>query len=109
MNGLDVDLRLLWLRRSHDRHDRWTPGELRGHQDRALQQLRAFATARSPWYGRAHRGLANAPLDALPILTKADVVAERDDLVTDAALRGADLESWLADHPDEQFLDRYWL
>lgn len=109
MNALETDLRLLWLRRTHARHDRWTALQVRQHQDRALGRLRSFAMARSRWYARAHRGLADAPLEALPILTKAEVIAARDEIVTDDRLRGADLQRWLDEHPDEPFLDRYWL
>ena len=41
------------------------------HQARALEELRRFAVARSPLYARLHKGLENAPLGELPVVTKA--------------------------------------
>jgi putative adenylate-forming enzyme len=76
-------------------HDRWTREDLLGHQARALDDLRRFAVARSPLYRELHRGLEDAPLCALPIVTKADVMERFDDLVTDRDVRLADVERYL--------------
>ena len=56
--------------------------------DERLRRLVAHARDRSPHYRRVLAGLEGAPLDALPVLTKADLVDRFDDIVTVDALRG---------------------
>ena len=56
-----------------------------------LRRLREHATRHSPWYRSHHRGLGAAPLRALPILTKAELVERFDELVTDRQLHLDDL------------------
>lgn len=58
--------------------------------------MREHAYAYSPFYVRFHRGLANRPLGKLPILSKAAVLEHFDELVTDPAVRFADVEAHLA-------------
>ena len=77
-------------------HDRWTRDALLAHQSRALAELRAFAVARSPFYRELHQGLEAAPLDALPILTKATLMERFDELVTDRDVRLGEVEGHLA-------------
>ena len=76
--------------------DRWTRDELLVHQSGALAELRAFALARSPFYREFHRGLEAAPLDALPVLTKATLMERFDELVTDPDVRLGEVEGHLA-------------
>lgn len=78
--------------RSHDRRSR---DELMAHQGRALRQLRDYAMARSPFYRDLHGGLADAPLEGLPTVTKATLMDRFDDVVTDRAIRRADVEAYL--------------
>lgn len=54
-----------WLRH----RERWSAERLRRHQADALARLRADVYARSPFYRRFHRGLFDAPLERLPVLT----------------------------------------
>lgn len=75
--------------------DGWTRAELLAHQSRKLRELRDFAVARSPFYRELHRGLADAPLHALPTVTKATLMERFDDLVTDREVRLADAEAYL--------------
>ncbi len=64
--------------------------------------------AHSQFYGRFHRGMANRPLQDLPILTKATVMENFDELVTDPAIRLADVETFLKQESGPKlFLDRY--
>ena len=88
-------LRVLGARAELRSHDRWSPEELARHQARALAELRQFALERSPFYRDFHRGLASAPLEALPVLTKQTVMDRFDELVTDRAVRLADVERHL--------------
>jgi phenylacetate-CoA ligase len=89
-------------------HDRWTRDELLAYQARRLAELRAFATEHSPFYRDLHRGLDDAPLSALPVLTKATLMARFDDLVTDRDVRLADVERFVATaSATDRFRDRY--
>jgi len=102
--------RVLWRRRQLRRRERWREEQLCVHQQRVLAALREFAYARSPFYRRFHRGLERAPLDQLPPLTKATLMDNFDEVVTDRALRLTDLQSYLeADRGDGLFHSRYWV
>jgi len=81
---------LLLARRKLARRDGWTRPELKAHQSAALRELREFAFARSPFYRRLHAGLAGAPLEGLPVVTKADLMEHFDTAVTDRSLHLAD-------------------
>ena len=99
---------LLRMRSELHSHDRWTRERLLAHQARALAELRAFALARSPFYGEFHRGLADRPLDELPVLTKATLMERFDDLVTDREVRLRDVEAHLRrTGPSDLFRGRY--
>src|SRR5579872_5729591 len=87
--------RVLWKRRTLERGTQWKRAALEAHQRQSLHQLRRFAAARSPFYRRFHAGLENRPLHELPILSKATLMENFDDVVTDRALRLADLETHL--------------
>ena len=89
-------------------HDRWTREELIAHQASGLAELRAFARARSPFYREFHRGLGNAPLEELPVLSKATLMERFDELVTDPAVRLKDVEAHLTSAgPTDLFRGRY--
>jgi putative adenylate-forming enzyme len=88
--------RLLWERGRLLGRDTWTRERLAHHQARALNELRAFAYARSPFYRGFHAGLEDRPLSELPVLTKADLMAHFDSVMTDRAVRLADVEVHLA-------------
>jgi phenylacetate-coenzyme A ligase PaaK-like adenylate-forming protein len=72
-------------------------------------RLREHAYARSPFYGRFHRGLAERSLSKLPILTKEMVMEHFDELVTDPTVRLTDVDAHLANLSvgDELFNGRY--
>ena len=89
-------------------HDRWSRNEVVAHQARALAELRAYAVAHSPFYADLHRGLDDAPLSALPTLTKSTLMERFDDLVTDRTVRFADVERYLSTaSATDRFRDRY--
>jgi phenylacetate-coenzyme A ligase PaaK-like adenylate-forming protein len=69
------------------RHERWTRDELVAYQARRLAEVRSYDVARSPFYRERHRGLEDAPREALPSVTKATLIERFDDLVTDRAIR----------------------
>ena len=105
---LGLIARYLVLRRQLRSRERWSPDRLRVHQRDALRELRAYAMARSPFYRRFHAGLEGRPLADLPVLTKAELMANFDDLVTDRDVRLADVEAHLGTITgDVRFRDRY--
>ena len=89
-------------------HDGWTRDEVLAYQAQRLAELRAYATAHSPFYRDLHRGLEGAPLSALPVVTKATVMERFDDLVTDREVHLADVERYVSTaSATDRFRDRY--
>jgi putative adenylate-forming enzyme len=109
---MDVPLvsRVLWQRRVLRGRERWTRQELVAFQRGQEVRLREFAVNRSPFYRRFYRGLEHAPLGDLPVLTKAALMDNFDQISTDSALRLADLQVYL-ERPDAGpvFGGRYWV
>lgn len=116
--GFRVDIRLLskllFLRASWKGRDRWSADRIREHQERALQDLRRAAYAGSEFYRQHHARLFDAPLSELPPVTKADLMKNFDQAVTDPGLRLADVEEHLrilvasgAD-PGRPWRSRWW-
>jgi putative adenylate-forming enzyme len=75
--------------------DGWSRPDLLAYQGRQLADLRAYATQHSHFYRDLHRGLERAPLNELPIVTKATLMERFDDLVTDRTVHLADVERYL--------------
>lgn len=65
-----VVTKMPWRLCQLNRHDRWTRQRLEAYQAR----LREHAYARSSFYQRFHKGLADCPLHELPVLTKATMI-----------------------------------
>ena len=106
--SLMTPLRVLWTRRALERSCGWTRAQIDLHQQRQLSELRRFVLERSPFYRRFHRGLDQGPLADLPILTKAVMMENFDDLVTDRAVRLADIDVFIRrDGGRGLFHDRY--
>jgi phenylacetate-CoA ligase len=83
---------------------RWDAGRLAAERERRLRELLAYAAEHSPfWRERlAGRDLANfteADLPSLPVLTRAEMMAEFDRVVTDPRLTLARIQQHL-DLPD---------
>lgn len=92
------------------KHQSWTRSQLEAYQAGELLRLREYAYARSPFYRRFHKGLTDRPLQELPVLTKATVMENFNDLVTDRAIHLEDLRAHMAnDREGNRFMDRYWV
>jgi phenylacetate-CoA ligase len=90
------------------RHDRWSRERLRIHQERSFARLRAFALSRSPFYRRFHKGLEQAPLSAVPSLSKSEYVASFDALATDRSVKLADVAAFASQMGiADRFRERY--
>jgi putative adenylate-forming enzyme len=90
-----IILKVLALRHRLRQRDRWTRQQLEEHQGRVLYRLREYVCARSPFYGRFHKGFTDRPLNELPVLTKEMVMEHFDELITDPTVRLADVEAHL--------------
>lgn len=91
-------------------HERWTRRQLEAYQAEELRRLREYAYANSRFYQRFHKGLTDRPLQELPVLTKAMVMDNFDELVTDPAIHLKDVREHMArDREGNRFLNRYWV
>lgn len=92
------------------KHERWTRQQLENYQAKELVRLREFAYTRSPFYQRFHKRLFDRPLHELPVLTKATVMENFDQLVTDRDIHLKDVREHMAnDREGKRFLNRYWV
>jgi putative adenylate-forming enzyme len=103
-------VRILTAQRRLRRNEAMSREELTAHQARALAKLRAHAYRKSPFYARHHRGVCDRPLAELPTLTKAQLMENFDQLVTDRGVRRSDVQGHVASlQGNERFLDKYWV
>ena len=65
-----LGLLFLWKRALMRRRESWTRERLLNYQAQRLAKLRAHALTHSPFYRELHKGMENAPLADLPVLTK---------------------------------------
>ncbi len=89
----------------------WDPEQVLAVQKRRLTNLVKTARARSPYYEHLYRSVPKDGfvLQDLPITRKSELMAHFDDVVTDQAIRRADLERFV-DNPENEgrlFLGRY--
>lgn len=109
MKAIQLGRTLIDRRRLRGR-ERWSQGKLAGWQGAALLQLRRFSVEHSPFYARLHHGLEGAPLEQLPVVTKAMIMSRFDEAVTDTRLRLSELESHVATiRGEERFAGRFWV
>ena len=100
--------RLLSEIRKLRKHENWTRAQLEVSQADALRQLREYAYAHSPFYQKFHQGLTDRPLNELPVLTKAMLMENFDELVTDPSIRLEKVREFSSGNADKQrYLDRY--
>jgi phenylacetate-CoA ligase len=89
----------------------WDDERIARHQRERLGALLAYALENSPFHARRLAGFdpERVELSELPVMTKAEMMADFDDLVTDRRIRLADVERHLAASGDEPslLLDEY--
>ncbi len=108
--NIRIMLKLLHTLEQLRKHERWTPSQLANHQATALLELRKYAYARSPFYQRFHKNLMERPLAELPVLTKAMLMENFDDLVTDRALHLENVRRFAEEgEVGQRFQDRYYV
>lgn len=88
-----------------------TPSAIVARQQRRLAHVMAIAQRRSRLYRERLRGLTpgHSPLQALPVVTRGELMQRFDDWVTDPALRLEELRAFAADarRVAEPYLGRY--
>lgn len=90
----------------------WSAEEIAAHRVAALRALVRVAVDRSAWHRKRLAGICPETLELadlahLPAMTKADVMANFDEIVTDDRLRLADVEANLSGGQGDYLLDRY--
>ena len=85
----------------HIQRLRWNRAQIAAHQQEQLRALLAYAIEHSPFHARRLRGVDLAAVDArdlsqLPVMTKAEMMDEFDDVFTDRRLTRA---RWSARSP----------
>lgn len=103
-------LELLSMRRKFHKRDKWTRKELEQHRNKALSELRGYAYSNSPFYQKFHKGLFDAPLQELPVLTKSELMKHWDELVTDRSVKLAEVQNFMANlREPKMFRNRYYV
>lgn len=89
----------------------WNEAKIKATQEERLRTLLAHAVEHSPYYKRRFSGIdvTTCALTDLPILTKAEMMENYDDLVTDPRLKKADLGAFVDDirNLGKLYLGRY--
>ena len=107
---MDVALvaRVLMLRQKRRAREGWGVARLAAHRTAELTALRRHAYAHSPFYRRFHAGFENRPLHELPVLTKAELMNNFDEVVTDRAVQLSEVRAHLNElEGDALFLGKY--
>src|SRR5579885_1993557 len=88
-------------------HECWSRSQMEYYQNDALRSQREYAYAHSPFYQRFHKGLLDAPLQELPVLTQAAFMENFDDFVTDRKVHLEDVRTYMARQQGTPFLNNY--
>ena len=91
-------------------HEKWTRQQLQTYQEESLHRLRKYAYEKSPFYQDFHKGMTDRSLQELPVLTKAIMMENFDELVTDRALHLEDIRaSATQGEVGQRFRDQYYV
>lgn len=92
---VEVVVRALAERRRLARRDRWSRDQVDAYREERLAELRRWAVTRSRFYEHLHAGLVDAPLSALPPVTKPVLMDAFDDVLTTRDLTLSAIEEHL--------------
>lgn len=108
--NIRIMLKLLHTLEQLRKHERWTRSQLENYQATALRELRNYAYERSPFYQQFHKGLMDRPLAELPVLTKAMLMENFNDLATDRSLQLENIRRFAEEgEVGQRFQDRYYV
>src|SRR5262245_7822291 len=84
----------------------WPADRLRSERRRALRALLAMAFERSPWHRRRLAGLdlSGADIESLPVMTKAELMDNFDEIVTDRRVTLESCERHLSEATGDAYL-----
>src|SRR5688572_18799850 len=110
MSLFDTIRRTLWNMRQYG-PSRGSPERVRAAQQQRFRRLVRHAAEHSPFYHERYDGLDldRCAITDLPTVTKAEVMADFDRVVTDPAVRRSDLEAFVDDPANigQLFLGKY--
>lgn len=114
-----MDLRLITQVLRHRaelaRHDTWTPAQIAALSHGRVETLRRMAVERSRFYAAAHAGAEHAPLAALPLISKSDLMANFDAAVTAPGITHTQVQQRLVElattraDPGRPWSRRWWV
>lgn len=104
-----LGLVFLWKRAAMRRREKWSREQLLSFQAEQLAKLRTHALAHSPFYRKFHEGLENAPLAELPVLTKTQLTANFDEIVTSPKLTKQALDEHVANRRAGTLFRGHWV
>lgn len=108
--NIQIMLRLLHTLEQLRKHESWTHQQLEAYQAEALHKLRQYAYENSPFYQSFHKGLMDRPLQELPVLTKAMMMENFDELVTDRTLHLEEIRAYASQAvAGQRYQNRYWV
>ena len=108
--NLPIMIKLLHTLEELRTHEHWARQQLEAHQAKALQDLRQYAYERSPFYQKFHKGLAERPLQELPVLTKAMMMEHYDELATDRSLHLEEIRAFAEQgEAGQPYKNHYWV
>ena len=108
--NIGIMLSLLHTLEQQRQREKWTRQQLQTYQEESLRRLRKYAYEKSPFYQDFHKGMTNYPLQKLPVLTKAIMMENFDELVTDRALHLNDIRVFAAQGGvGERFRNQYYV
>ncbi len=92
----------------------WSQDQIKAERQRALRETLAFAKAKSLWHAGRLSGVdatsfTEADLVRLPVMTKADVMMNWDEIVSDRRLTLADCNAHIAAKLEGKTKDYYYL
>jgi phenylacetate-coenzyme A ligase PaaK-like adenylate-forming protein len=92
----------------------WSVDQISRERQRALRETLAFAKAKSPWHSRRLESIeplsfTEADLQRLPVMTKTDVMANWDEIVTDRRLTLAECNANIEAKLNGTCKDYYYL
>ena len=108
--NIGIVLSLLHTLEQQRQREKWTRQQLQTYQEESLRRLRKYAYENSPFYQDFHKGMTNRPLQELPVLTKAIMMENFDELVTDRSLHLEDIRAFSAQgEVGERFRNQYYV
>lgn len=108
--NIGIMLSLLHTLEQQRQREKWTRQQLQTYQEESLRRLRKYAYENSPFYQDFHKGMTNRPLQELPVLTKAIMMENFDELVTDRSLHLEDIRAFSAQgEVGERFRNQYYV